>query len=125
MREAAAEGPARADRVMCDVVHDKGQKLAQRPLAGRAMKGRVPHASPDAQHAAFHGENIKTGHAIDIDKMRRPRQTECHCWDETLPASQNAAIVTRDLRQRGNRIFDCFRRVIGKRRRLHDAGRLR
>ena len=38
MGKAAAEGAAIADRIMRDVTHDIGQKLAQRSVANRAME---------------------------------------------------------------------------------------
>ena len=51
MRDAAAEGAARADRIVGDVVHHRRQQKAQRPVDQRPFKCAVPHAGADDEFA--------------------------------------------------------------------------
>ncbi len=121
--DAAAEGAARADRMMRDVAHDPCQQAAERSIHHRLVERSVAHAGADREPVAVDRKARERLHPVDVDEMRRPRQTESHDRNETLPAGQHAAILAGDLRQRCDGFLDGSRRVIAKRRGLHRCGR--
>src|SRR5262249_11422838 len=123
MGEAAAERAAIADRVMGDVLDHIGQELAERALANLLVKRRVAHAGADDELAAGDGNAIERLDAIDVDKMGRLGEPECHGRHQALAAGQDAPVLARDFGEQLHRIIDRLRRVIAKCSRLHNRHR--
>ena len=119
MREAAAEGSARADRMMRDMPHDTGQELSERTVDERTLEGGMAHAGPDHELAVGCRHASQRFDAVDVDEMRRACQPERHRRHEALPARKHAAIVRRDPRERGDGLIDRLWRVVAELRGFH------
>ena len=119
MREAAAHGPAHADRIMRDIVHDRRQQCAEWSRLDRFMECAVAYARADDQHAVLDNEFIEAGDLVDVDEMCRTRHAERHDRHEALPAGQNAAVLRCDFGQNRQRLIQGSRRVTNKGRWLH------
>jgi hypothetical protein len=83
--------------MVSDVAHHRRQQLAQRAVHDRTMEGRVPDAGADAKPIALHRQPPQRLHAVDVDEMRRPRQSERHDRDQALAARQDTSVMGRDL----------------------------
>ena len=86
MGEAAAERAAIADREMGDVADHIAEEFAERSVADRLVKSRVPHAGADAKLAIGNFEAFERRDAIDIDKMARLGEPERHGRNQALAA---------------------------------------
>jgi hypothetical protein len=51
--------------------------------------------------------------------MGRPRQSECHNWNETLATSQDAAVERRDFSQKVHRFVNRLRCMVLEGSNLH------
>jgi len=78
VRQAAAERAAHADRIMRDMLHYNGEHRAEPTVLDPAMKRGMPDPRADAQPAAFRDKPVEPGNGIDVDQMRRARQTVRH-----------------------------------------------
>ena len=125
MGEAAAERAAIADREVGDVADHVAEEFAERSVADRLVERGMPHAGADAKLAIGNFEAFERRDAIDIDKMARLGEPECHGRNQALAAGQHPAILRRHLGEQRDGFVDCFRRVIAERRRLHRADFIR
>src|SRR5262249_51521367 len=62
---------------------------------------------------------------VDVDEMRRARETERHAGDEALAAGEDASVLRRKPGEHGDGLIDGARRVIDERRRFHRSFRKR
>ena len=119
MRDAAAEGAARANGIVRDVTHHRGEKPTQRPVRHGMVEGGVAHAGADAKPLALDGEAPQRLDPIDVDQMCRARQAKRHDRHQALAAGEHAPVLARNLGKGLDRLFDRLGRVISERRGLH------
>ena len=78
MSDTAAERTARANGIVRDVTHDRGQEAPKRPIHHRLVKSRVADARADGEPVAVNGKPPQRRHAVDVDEVAGAREAECH-----------------------------------------------
>ena len=119
MRDAAAERAAGANRIMGDVAHHGGEQSPERPSTTGVWKAAWRTQAPMHSLLALDGQSPQRLDPVDVDEMRRARETKRHDRHEALAAGEHAPVFGRDLGQRIDRLFDRLGCVIAKRRGLH------
>jgi hypothetical protein len=82
----------------------------------------MAHARSDRKFAVLDREPVESRHRVDVDKMRREREPQCHRRHEALTAGDDAAVVGRYLREHCHRLVHRVRRVIFKSCGFHCSG---
>ena len=79
----------------------------------------MPNAGADAEPIAVDGKPPQRLHAVDVDEMGRPRQSECHDRNETLAPGQDTSVERRDFSQQADRFINRLRCMVSEGSNLH------
>src|SRR3954447_26223252 len=119
MSDTAAERAARADGIVRDVAHDRGQEAPKRPIHHRLVKSRVADARTDGEPVAVNGKSPQRRHAVDVYEVAGAREAECHDRNQALATGEDASVLTGNLGQGSHRLVDGRGCVVLKWRGLH------
>ena len=111
MRNSATECPAHLHRKMADMVRHFRQERRQRPINVHVTKIGVAHQGRDPETPGGHERARRARDPVDVHKMAGPRKTGRHDRHQTLPARDDARLVTM-TRKNGERILDARRRMV-------------
>ena len=104
---------------MANMETDVSQKLSERFFPDIAIESRMPHAGPDGKLSTVRDEAIEALDIVNVNEVRRQRNTKRHGRHETLTASNNTAVDRSNLSEYGDGVAYGARRVVVKLRRLH------